>query len=72
MENLILIGIGIVAIIIAIYLLKYAFVGAIFLFSWAAEQGFIGAAVYFACWIFLFPFMLIACIITGAIISWSS
>jgi len=72
MENLILVAVGLVALVIAIYLIKYLFVGAVFLFAWASEQGFIGAAAYFACWILLFPFMLTACIITGAVISWSS
>ena len=72
MENLVLVGVGIIALVIAIFLIKYLFVGAFFLFSWAAEQGFIGVAAYFACWIFLFPFMLTASVITGAVISWSS
>jgi uncharacterized membrane protein len=72
MENLVLVGVGIIALVIVILLIKYLFVGAFFLFSWAAEQGFIGVAAYFACWIFLFPFMLTASVITGAVISWSS
>jgi hypothetical protein len=61
----------IAAIVILIYLVKYLFIGALFLFAWAGEQGFIGVAVYFACWIFLFPFMLAGSIITGAFISWN-
>lgn len=61
----------IVALVIGLFLIKYAFYGALFLLAWAAEQGFIGTVVYFVCWIFLFPFMLIASIITGALISWS-
>ena len=72
MENLVLIVVGLVALVIAIYLIKYLFIGAAFLFAWASEQGFIGAAAYFACWIFLFPFMLTVCIITGAVISWGN
>lgn len=71
MEILVLVGVGIIALLIAIYLIKYIFIGAVFLFAWAGEQGFIGAAAYFACWIFLFPFMLAASVITGAVISWS-
>lgn len=72
MENLVLVGVMIIALVIAIFLIRYLFVGAVFLFAWAGEQGFIGVAVYFACWIFLFPFMLTASVITGAFISWSS
>ena len=72
MENLILVVVGLVALAIAILLIVFLFVGAIFLFAWASEQGFIGAAAYFACWILLFPFMLAACVITGALVSWSS
>jgi len=72
MDNLVLIVVGLVALVIAIYLIKYSFIGATFLFAWASEQGFIGVAAYFACWIFLFPFMLTACIIAGMIISWGN
>ena len=71
MEILILAVTGIIALVIAIYLIKYLFFGTLFLFAYASEQGFIGTAAYFACWILLFPFMLAACIITGAVISWS-
>ena len=71
MENLVFISVGIIALVIVILLIKYLFLGAFFLFYWAGEQGFIGVAAYFACWIFLFPFMLTASVITGAVISWS-
>ena len=72
MENLVLVGVGIIALVIAIYLIKYLFIGAVFLFAWTGEQGFIAVAAYFACWIFLFTFMLAASVITGAVISWSN
>jgi ABC-type molybdate transport system permease subunit len=72
METLIIIAVVIVCFVVGFYLLKYGYVGALYLFAWAIEQGFIGAAAYFACWIFLFPFMLAAVVITGAIICWSS
>ncbi len=42
-----------------------AFSGAVFLFAFAAEQGFVGIAAYIACWVFLFPVMLVICIIVG-------
>ncbi len=71
METLILVILGIVALVVTIFLIKYLFIGTLFLFGWSSEQGFIGVAVYFACWIMLFPFMLAACIISGAAISWS-
>ena len=48
METIVLIVLGIVALIISFYLLKFLFIGAVFLFAWATEQGFVGAAVYFA------------------------
>ena len=39
------------------------------LFDWAAEQGFIGVAVYIACWVFMFPVMVTICIV-GACLGW--
>ncbi|MEZ5813246.1 MAG: hypothetical protein R3E13_00730 [Alphaproteobacteria bacterium] len=42
-------------------------VGAITLFAFAAEQGFIGLAAYFACWVFLLPVMLVASILVGLV-----
>ncbi|MBC8551921.1 MAG: hypothetical protein H8D23_19915 [Candidatus Brocadiales bacterium] len=71
MENIILIVVGVVALVIGLYLLKYLFIGAIALLEWAGESGFVGVAAYFACWVFLFPLMLAGCIITGALASWS-
>lgn len=72
METFIYIGVGLLVLIIGFFLLKYLFIGAVFLFAWAGEQGFIGVAAYFACWFFLFPIMLAASIISGAFIKWSS
>jgi hypothetical protein len=60
----------VIALVIALYLLKYLFIGGIFLFAWACESGFLGAAAYVACWIFLLPFMAVICIIIGALQSW--
>ena len=56
METVLLVQLALLVLAIAIVLFKYLVVGAGSLFRWASEQGFIGAAVYFACWIFLFPF----------------
>ena len=69
MDNIAFITLAIVILLVALILIKYAYLGAIFLLAWAGEQGFIGIAAYFACWIFIFPFMLAACIITGAVVS---
>lgn len=41
--------------------------GALFLFAMAAEQGFIGLAIYVLCWVFMFIPMLVICTITGAV-----
>jgi len=71
MENIIFVAVGILALVIGLYLLKYAFIGAVVILEWAGESGFVGVAAYFACWVFLFPLMLTGCIITGAIASWS-
>jgi len=40
-------------------------IGAVILFDFATEQGFVGLAVYFACWFFMLPLMLIVCVIVG-------
>lgn len=40
------------------------------LFEWAAKQGFIGVAVYIACWVFMFPVMIGICVVLGVMGSW--
>ena len=69
METLIYIALGIVAALIALWLvisvLVLVFVGACNLFAWASESGFVGFAAYIACWVFLFPVMVIICLISG-------
>jgi hypothetical protein len=62
------IAVAVLAIIaIAIGVLISSFTVALLLFAWAAGQGFIGVAAYFACWIFMFPVMLGVCLIGGTI-----
>ncbi|MCK5100956.1 MAG: hypothetical protein KAR45_22795 [Desulfobacteraceae bacterium] len=56
---------------LAFFLLKYIFLGAVSLFVFAGESNFLGLAAYFACWVFMFPLMLIASIIIGVIVSHS-
>ena len=63
---------GILALGIAILLIIAAFGGAVFLFEFAAEQGFVGIAAYIACWVFFFPVMLVICIIVGLFIIWAN
>jgi hypothetical protein len=72
MEQILLILLGIAALVLALYLLKFLFIGAMVLFAWAAESGFIGVAAYFACWFFLFPVMICGCIVSGAATSWAA
>ena len=60
-----LIIVGLVLLCLVLWVGKIILIGAGGLFYWASEQGFLGIAAYFACWIFLFPFMLIACAIYG-------
>ena len=61
----------IVLFFIAIYAIVLLFSGSVVLLAWASSQGFIGVAIYFALWIFAFPFMLIASIITGLVSEWA-
>ncbi len=57
---------------IFIWLCIAAFRGAVFLFAYAGGQGFIGLAVYIACWVFFSPVMLIICIVIGLSLMWES
>ena len=63
---------ALIALVIFIRLCIAAFAGAVFLFAYAGEQGFIGLAVYIACWVFFFPVMLIICIVIGLFLMWAS
>lgn len=54
-----------IALPIALWLITRTLFGAAFLFAYAGEQGFIGFAVYIACWVFMFPVMLIVSLIVG-------
>ena len=57
--------------VIALLCLGSLLEGAAILLAWASLQGFIGVAVYFALWIFAFPFMLIVSIIIGLVSIWT-
>ena len=49
----------------AVWLIRYAFIGAVVLLAFAGEQGFVGLAAYVACWVFLLPVMLVVCVFVG-------
>lgn len=57
----------IILIVVGLIGLAALIIGALSLFAFAAEQGFIGLAVYFACWVFLLPIMVGASIVVGII-----
>jgi hypothetical protein len=75
MDNATILIIVIVAVIalliISLWALGSLLEGAAILLAWASSQGFIGVAVYFALWIFAFPFMLIVSIIIGLVSIWT-
>lgn len=60
---------ALVALVIAIGLLLVGFSGALVLFAFAALQGFLGIAAYFAAWVVLFPVMAVASIVVGFLAS---
>ena len=56
---------GLVTVWLALWLLWFAFAGAVVMLSFAAEQGFVGLAAFVAAWVFLFPVMLPIAIVLG-------
>lgn len=68
---IVVIILGILGLLLAFWLIRLALIGAIVLFEFAADQGFIGLAAYVACWVFLFPVMLVICIIVGLFVRYS-
>ena len=58
---------GLLAVWLAIKLFGWALTGALYLLAFAGEQGFIGLAAYIACWVVLFPAMLVISIIVGIV-----
>ena len=60
---LVLLALAVVLLIWAVGLLGDALAIAALLFAWASGQGFIGVAVYVACWVFMFPVMVAVCVV---------
>ena len=58
-----------VALRLALRIIGRGITGAFLLFAFAAEQGFIGIAVYFACWVFILPVMLILSLVVGFVVA---
>ena len=76
MDTLLIVGLVLAAVFIVLVLvglalgiLGRAVLVATNLFAWASEQGFLGVAVYLACWVFMFPLMVIICL-GGAVLMW--
>ena len=61
--------VGLLLLIFLFILIIWAVYFAVDLFRWAAEQGFIGVAVYIACWVFFLPVMAGICLV-GAVVVW--
>lgn len=59
---------NLLALVIGIYVIIALIIGARSLFALAGESGFMGFTIYFTCWVFLFPIMLISSIIVGIFI----
>ncbi len=62
-----MIALSLLGLWIAFWAVKKIFFGAIAIFAWASEQGFLGFIAYFAAWVFLFPLMIIFSFIGGLI-----
>jgi hypothetical protein len=50
---------------LALWLIWFAFAGAVIMLSFAAAQGFVGLVAFVAAWVFLFPVMLPVAIVMG-------
>jgi len=65
--GLFLLGLAIGLLILAVRVFPHALATAVDLFSWAAEQGFVGVALYIIVWIVATPLMVVVCIVGGLI-----
>ena len=62
---ILLIGVAIIALILAVAVIIYGIIGAGLQFAWASELGFIGVVAFFAAWVFMFPIMAIWAVLWG-------
>ncbi len=62
---ILLIGVAIVALILAVAVIIYGIIGAGLQFAWASEFGFVGVVAFFAAWVFMFPIMAIWAVLWG-------
>jgi len=70
-DGLLLLIVLVIGIFLGLWLLMYALVllldGAMRLFVYAGEQGFVGLAAYIALWVIALPVMIVVCILIGLI-----
>lgn len=66
-----LVAAGLIALSIALSVLFAGVLGALLLFTFAAEFGFIGVVAYIVCWVIFFPVMLIVSIVLGFLNMWA-
>lgn len=76
MENRVLVAVVAVvlattAFALAFFTVKAIYRGAVIFFCWALEQGFVGIAVFVACWFLMLPVTLIACAVVGFSVTWA-
>lgn len=66
---LLIVAVAILAVLawVALNILPRALAVAKNLLEWALEQGFIGVAAYVACWVFMFPVMVVICLVGGGL-----
>ena len=65
MNETVLIGL---VIVLGLIVLASLILGFMFLLTFASEQGFVGLAVLVACWVFMFPVMLVISGIIGFVL----
>ena len=65
----VVLGLMLLSLAVGVFLLELA--TAIDLLSWATEHGFIGVALYIIVWVVALPFMVVVCIVGGALRLWA-
>lgn len=57
---------------LAVLTVRAIYLGAVIFFVWALAHGFIGIAVFAACWFLMLPLTLIACAVVGFGVKWAA